>query len=74
MTIPARQVARVVIGGEWLTVEAGSFEVIELGFDDDDGKRLHPPSGLLGYRFRTENRDTYIGPLSAIQLYKLVDY
>ena len=73
MSVRTRSIGKVIINGNWYTVQPGTFEIIELGFEDDDGNPLHPPFGQYGYRFRTENRDEYVGPLSAIELYKLID-
>ncbi len=42
-------------------------------FTEDDGTPLHAPIDARAYRFSTSNRDDYYGPLSAIDLFKLVD-
>ena len=43
-------------------------------FTDDDGNAVHNfPLETKAYRFLTQNRDEYYGPLSAIQLFKLID-
>lgn len=73
MSIPARRVSRVVIAGEWYEVELGSFEVVEMEFTEDDGVPQHAPIDAKAYKFSTPNRDDYYGPLSAIDLFKLVD-
>lgn len=73
MGITASQVARVVINGQWYTVRGGTFSVVELGFDDAEGNPMHPPSGVLGYRFVGEAGDIYTGPLSAIELVKVIE-
>ncbi|HVN51272.1 MAG TPA: hypothetical protein VMT43_07560 [Acidimicrobiales bacterium] len=73
MTIQARQVSKVIINGEWFSVEIGTFEVIPLEFTDETGQPLHDPLDTMAYTFLTPNRDRYYGPLSAISLYKLFD-
>jgi len=73
MTIRAGQISRVIIDNEWLSVELGTFEVVEMAFVDDDEEPLHDATGVLAYRFRTPNNDRYYGPLSAISLFKLAD-
>jgi hypothetical protein len=71
MSIPASRVSRVVIQGEWYTVELGTFEVVDMEFVDDDGNPLHGPMPDKAYRFMTPDRDTYYGPLRSIDLIKL---
>jgi hypothetical protein len=73
VTIPATQVTKVIINGEWFSVELGTFEVIEMVFTDDTGAPLHDELETMAYTFLTPNRDRYYGPLSAITLYKLAD-
>jgi hypothetical protein len=73
MSIRAKQVSRVIIGGEWFSVELGTFEVVEMAFTDDSGEMAHEPLDTHAYTFLTPNRDRYYGPLSAITLIKLVD-
>ena len=73
MSIPARRVSRVVIAGEWYDVALGTFEIVEMEFTEDDGTPVHDPLDVRAYRFTTQNRDEYYGPLSAIDLVKLVD-
>ena len=73
MSIPARQISKVIIEGEWYSVELGSFEVVEMVFTDDTGAPLHDEIDTLAYTFMTPNRDRYYGPLSAISLFKLSD-
>lgn len=73
MSIPLQRVSRVVIAGEWYSVELGTFEVVEMEFLDESGQPTHDPIGVKAYRFETPNRDTYYGPLSAISLIKLLD-
>jgi hypothetical protein len=71
--IPASQISKVIINGEWFSVELGSFEVIEMAFTDETGQPLHDQLDEMAYTFLTTNRDRYYGPLSAITLYKLAD-
>jgi hypothetical protein len=73
MSIPARRVSRVVIAGEWYDVALGTFEIVEMEFTEDDGTPVHDPLDARAYRFTTQNRDEYYGPLSSIDLIKLVD-
>jgi hypothetical protein len=72
MSIPAQRVSRVVIAGEWYEVEIGTFEVVEMEFTEPDGSPTHEPLDVKAYRFTTPNRDDYYGPLSSIDLFKLV--
>jgi hypothetical protein len=72
MSIPAQRVSRVVIAGEWYEVELGSFEVVEMEFTESDGTPTHEPLDVKAYKFSTPNRDDYYGPLSSIDLFKLV--
>lgn len=72
-TIPLNRINRVIIGGEWLSVELGTFEVIEMAFTDADGNVTHDRLHIPGYHFFTPNRDEYFGPLEAIELIKLLD-
>lgn len=74
MSIRARQITKVIIGGQWFTVFLGSFEVVDMEFLDEDGNPLHTDEiGVKAYHFRSENKDEYYGPLSAIELFKLID-
>lgn len=73
MAIPVKRVAKVIISGEWFTVELGTFQIEDFVLATDDGTPLHEPLGIKAYRFLTPNRDEYYGPLSAIQLIKLLD-
>lgn len=73
MSIPIRRIARVVIRGEWVTVADGTFEIEELEFTDDDGNPAHDPLDVWAYKFMTDNRDWYYGPLANIELFKLKD-
>jgi hypothetical protein len=74
MSIPAKRISKVVIAGEWYTVALGSFEVIEMEFTDDRGDPIHDePLEFPAYHFKTLNKDEYYGPLTAIELFKLID-
>lgn len=73
MSVPVKRVARVVIAGEWFTVESETFSVEELEFTDNDGNPAHGPLDLFAYRFIRDNGDEYYGPLSELQLIKLKD-
>lgn len=73
MSIPVKRVARVVIAGEWFTCEPDTFQIEELELLDDDGAPSHGPLDTYAYRFISDNRDEYYGPLSALQLIKLKD-
>ncbi|MEJ5256320.1 MAG: hypothetical protein WHS89_13325 [Acidimicrobiales bacterium] len=73
MSIPLKRVSRVVIAGEWYSVELGTFEVLDMEFLDDSGQPTHDPLDVKAYRFETPNHDIYYGPLSAISLIKLLD-
>ena len=74
MSARIKRVAKVIIGGQWYSVRVGSLEIIEMEFTDDDGNPVHgEPLETPAYTFKTENGDEYYGPLSAIQLFKLVD-
>lgn len=72
MSVPAGRISRVVIAGEWYEVAIGSFEIVEMEFTDEDDTPLHAPIDERAYHFRTGNDDEYYGPLSAIDLFKLV--
>ncbi len=74
VTIQAQQISKVIINGEWLSVELGSFEVVEMAFVDETGQQMHDELDTMAYSFTTTNRDHYYGPLSAITLFKLADY
>ena len=71
MTIPLNRISRVVLFGEWITVQIGTFRVEDMAFTDDGGNPTHAPLGIAAYHFMNENRDEYYGPLTEIQLYKM---
>jgi hypothetical protein len=74
MSARIRRVAKVIIGGQWYTVRVGSLEVIEMELTDDDGNPVHSePLDTPAYHFITDNGDEYYGPLSSIDLFKLID-
>ncbi len=73
MSIELARIFRVIINGEWYTVERGTFEVVEMAFVDEIDQPTHAPTDVLAYHFLTPNRDEYWGPLSAIELIKLMD-
>ena len=73
MALEADRISKVIINGEWFSVELGTFEVVEMAFVDDTGQPVHDPLDTMAYTFLTPNRDRYYGPLSAIQLFKLAD-
>jgi hypothetical protein len=73
VSIPAQQVSKVIINGEWFSVEIGTFEVVEMIFEDESGAPMHDDLETMAYTFLTPNRDRYYGPLSAITLFKLAD-
>jgi len=74
MSIRSKRISKVIIGGQWFTVALDSFEVVEMEFTDDDGNPVHTdPLDTKAYRFLTDNGDLYYGPLSTIQLFKLID-
>lgn len=73
MAIPTKRVSKVIISGEWFSVELGTFQIEDFTMTEEDGTPLHEPLGIKAYRFLTPNRDEYYGPLSAIELIKLLD-
>jgi uncharacterized protein (UPF0305 family) len=74
MSARVKRVAKVIIGGQWYTVRVGSLQIVDMEFTDDDGNPVHAePLDTPGYTFVTENGDEYYGPLSSIDLFKLVD-
>lgn len=73
MAFTTRQISRVVIRNEWITVADGTFEVEELEVTDQDGNPLHDPLDVWAFRFRTDQGDEYCGPLSVIEIFKMKD-
>lgn len=70
MDVRASSVVRVIIAGEWIWVEPGTFTVQDFVFVDDQGNEINR-SNEPAYHFVSTNGDPYYGPLSAIQLIKL---
>jgi hypothetical protein len=70
MDVKASSVIRVIIAGEWIWVEPGSFTVQDFVFVDDTGREINR-TDEPAYHFVSTNGDPYYGPLSAIQLIKL---
>jgi hypothetical protein len=70
MDVRASSVVRVIIAGEWIWVEPGTFTVQDFIFVDDAGNEINR-SSEPAYQFTSTNGDPYFGPLSAIQLIKL---
>ncbi|MEI7591599.1 MAG: hypothetical protein WCK41_00090 [Actinomycetes bacterium] len=73
MAIKADHIARVVIDNEWISVERGTFEVVEMVFLDEDDEPIHDPIDVKAYTFVTPTGDRYFGPLSAITLFKIAE-
>lgn len=70
MSINARAVVRVIIEGEWIWVERGTFTVMPFEFTDEDGNQVGNPNEPA-YFFISTNGDPYFGPLGKISLMKL---
>lgn len=70
MDVKASSVIRVIISGEWIWVEPGTFTVQDFIFVDDRGDEISR-ADELAYHFISTNGDPYYGPLSAITLIKL---
>jgi hypothetical protein len=74
MSVTSKRIGKVIISGQWFTVELDSFQVVDMEFTDDDGNPIHNEAlGVKAYHFRTQNKDEYYGPLSSIELFKLID-
>lgn len=73
MAINVNAITRVIVGGEWLNVKLGSFQIEEMELVDASGNPVHEPLRTQAYRFVTIENQEYYGPLSAIQLFKLAD-
>jgi hypothetical protein len=72
VAINGRAVLRVIIEGEWIWVERGSFTVTALEFEDDNGNVVNVARDPIpAYYFVSTQGDPYYGPLSAISLFKL---
>lgn len=70
MDVKASSVIRVIIAGEWIWVEPGTFTVQDFIFVDDHGNEMSR-ADELAYHFVSTNGDPYYGPLSSINLIKL---
>ena len=71
MPVNYNHVSRVVIRGEWITVERGTLVVEPFTLVDNQGTPAHPDLGMWAYHFFTDTGDEYYGPLGEIQLFKL---
>lgn len=72
MAINGKAVLRVIIEGEWIWVERGSFTVMPLEFADDNGNVVNVGRDPIpAYYFVSTQGDPYFGPLSSISLFKL---
>jgi hypothetical protein len=70
--INAKAVVRVIIEGEWIWVERGTFTVMPLEFEDDNGNAVSVTADPMpAYFFVSTNGDPYFGPLQSISLFKL---
>jgi hypothetical protein len=70
--INAKAVVRVIIEGEWIWVERGTFTLMPLEFVDDLENPLNPSrEPVSAYFFVSTQGDPYFGPLSSISLFKL---
>jgi hypothetical protein len=70
VAINAKAVTRVIIHGEWIWVERGTFDVVDFEFEDNDGNLLNR-SKEPAYFFVSTNGDPYFGPLAGVSLMKL---
>jgi hypothetical protein len=70
LTIYAKAVIRVIIEGEWIWVERGTFTVIPFELMDELGNKVGSAKEPA-YFFVSTNGDPYFGPLSRISLMKL---
>ncbi len=73
MPIQLNKISRVVIAGEWITVDRGTFEVEQMQFVDETDNPATPPIETWCYHFFTDNRDEYFGRLDAIDLIKMAN-
>lgn len=72
MAINPKTIIRVIIEGEWIWVERGSFSVMPLLFVDDDDRPLNSERDApLAYFFTSTQGDPYFGPMASISLMKL---
>jgi hypothetical protein len=74
MSTRIKRVSKVIISGQWYTVKIGTLQIVDMEFTDDDGNPVYDePLETRGYTFKNDNGDEYYGPLSSIELFKLVD-
>jgi hypothetical protein len=72
VAINAKAVVRVIIEGEWIWVERGTFTLMPLEFVDDLNNTLNPSrEPVAAYFFVSTQGDPYYGPLASISLFKL---
>jgi hypothetical protein len=72
VAINPKTIIRVIIEGEWIWVERGTFSVMPQVFVDDDGRPLNSESDApLAYFFTSTQGDPYFGPMASISLMKL---
>ncbi len=71
--VKCSEISRVVIRGEWITVQRGTFVVEPFTMTDTAGNPAHPDLGLWAYHFKTDLADEYYGPLGEIQLFKMAN-
>jgi hypothetical protein len=70
--INAKAVIRVIIEGEWIWVERGTFTLMPLEFVDDLDNPMNPSrEPVPAYFFVSTQGDPYFGPLASISLFKL---
>jgi hypothetical protein len=73
MPIKADAVTKIVIGGEWIAVQVGTFGVEKFTLTDREGAPVHPDLGFTAFTCVTENGDRYYGRLDAIEILKTAD-
>lgn len=73
MPVKYNEISRVVIRGEWITVQRGTFVVEPFTLVDTSGNPAHPDLGIWAYHFKTDLADEYYGPLGEIQLFKMAN-
>jgi hypothetical protein len=72
VAINPKTIIRVIIEGEWIWVERGTFSVMPLVFVDDDDRPLNAERDApLAYFFTSTQGDPYFGPMASISLMKL---
>jgi hypothetical protein len=73
MPIKGDAVTKIVIGGEWISVQVGTFRVEKFALTDGQGAPMHPDLGITAFSCVTENGDRYYGRLDAIEILKTAD-